>query len=51
MVAEGVELKSQLVFLKTANCDHVQGYYISRPLPPDEATRLFEQPLMEEVVG
>ena len=51
VVAEGVELKSQLVFLKTANCDHVQGYYISRPLPPDEATRLFEQPLMEEVVG
>ncbi len=47
VVAEGVELKSQMVFLKTANCDEVQGYFLSRPVPADEAARLLDEPLME----
>ncbi len=47
VVAEGVELKSQMVFLKTANCDEVQGYYLSRPVPASEAERLLGEPLME----
>ena len=32
-VAEGVETKSQLEWLIMENCDYVQGYYLSRPLP------------------
>ncbi|GEM02191.1 PAS domain S-box-containing protein/diguanylate cyclase (GGDEF) domain-containing protein [Halolactibacillus halophilus] len=32
IVAEGVETKDQLDFLKTTTCDYVQGYYFSRPL-------------------
>lgn len=36
VVAEGVENKDQLEFLRTSACDQVQGYYISRPLPGDE---------------
>jgi diguanylate cyclase (GGDEF)-like protein/PAS domain S-box-containing protein len=32
VVAEGVETKDQLDFLKTTTCDYVQGYYFSRPL-------------------
>lgn len=35
-VAEGVEKKPQLDFLRANQCDQVQGYYFSRPLPADE---------------
>lgn len=44
VIAEGVELLDQLVQLKTAGCDEVQGYYLSRPVPADEALRLMNQP-------
>jgi len=36
VVAEGVETESQLNFLKDANCDYIQGYYYSKPLPEAE---------------
>lgn len=35
-IAEGVETKEQLDFLKESGCDQYQGYYYSRPLPPDK---------------
>ena len=43
VVAEGVELMDQLVYLKTAACDEVQGYFLSRPVPADEAARIVQQ--------
>ena len=33
VVAEGIESHDQLVNLKIAGCDQVQGYYFSRPVP------------------
>ncbi len=33
VVAEGVESRDQLHYLQSRNCDIVQGYLISRPLP------------------
>ena len=36
VIAEGVETESQMTLLRNAGCDYVQGYYFSRPLPPDE---------------
>ena len=36
VIAEGVETESQLTLLRNAGCDFVQGYYFSRPLPPEE---------------
>eukprot|EP00003_Mantamonas_plastica_P029041 TRINITY_DN6819_c0_g1_i1.p1 TRINITY_DN6819_c0_g1~~TRINITY_DN6819_c0_g1_i1.p1 ORF type:complete len:697 (+),score=83.67 TRINITY_DN6819_c0_g1_i1:6772-8862(+) len=36
VVAEGVETEEQLQFLKDHRCNLVQGYLISRPLPPED---------------
>lgn len=33
VVAEGIETKEQLDFLKEIHCGSVQGYYFSRPIP------------------
>ena len=43
VIAEGVENEAQLRFLKSKNCDEVQGYFLSRPLPVDEATKMFQR--------
>lgn len=37
VVAEGVETKKQLDYLSYYNCDIVQGYFISKPVPKDKA--------------
>ncbi|NLL35331.1 MAG: EAL domain-containing protein [Clostridiales bacterium] len=37
VVAEGVEHKMQLDYLRIHNCDKVQGYLFSKPLSEDEA--------------
>ena len=40
VVAEGVETDAQLAYLRTHHCDQAQGYFFSRPLPPDECIKL-----------
>ena len=37
VTAEGVETEEQLGFLHEQGCDTIQGYYISRPVPVEEA--------------
>lgn len=37
-VAEGVETKEQLGFLRTCNCNLIQGFYFAKPMP-EEAFR------------
>ena len=39
VVAEGVEHAAQVEFLKSLNCDAIQGYYFSKPLAADEFAR------------
>jgi two-component system CheB/CheR fusion protein len=34
VVAEGVELKEEIEILTELECDFIQGYYYSKPLPP-----------------
>lgn len=36
VIAEGVESREQLQYLRSRKCDKIQGYYISRPLPEKE---------------
>ena len=38
IVAEGIETKKQIEYLKELGCDVVQGYFFSRPLPEKEFT-------------
>jgi diguanylate cyclase (GGDEF)-like protein/PAS domain S-box-containing protein len=36
VIAEGVEDEAQMSFLRTHQCDEIQGYYFSKPLAVDE---------------
>jgi len=42
VIAEGVETEWQLEFLKRNDCDAMQGYYFSPPVPAREMTQLLE---------
>jgi len=48
VVAEGVETAGQLKLLRDAGCDLVQGFYFSRPLPPEEFEALIEREMSIE---
>jgi diguanylate cyclase (GGDEF)-like protein/PAS domain S-box-containing protein len=43
VVAEGVENIAQLRELELYDCDEIQGYYVSRPLPATDCTALLAQ--------
>lgn len=43
VVAEGVETPEQLALLKSLGCDEYQGYYYSKPLPPEFLLRQMSQ--------
>jgi EAL domain-containing protein (putative c-di-GMP-specific phosphodiesterase class I) len=41
--AEGVETEAQMRYLASEQCDEMQGYFLSRPVPADEL-----EPLLRE---
>lgn len=41
-LAEGIETAGQLALLKSYQCDYGQGYFFSKPVPPEEFRRLLE---------
>jgi diguanylate cyclase (GGDEF)-like protein/PAS domain S-box-containing protein len=43
VVAEGVDAEDQVHILDRLGCDQMQGYLISKPLPPAEIERLLEK--------
>ena len=40
VIAEGTETAEQVALLKAWKCQYAQGYFFSKPLPPDEAEKL-----------
>jgi diguanylate cyclase (GGDEF)-like protein len=44
VVAEGVETDGQLAFLRDNECDEMQGYHFSRPVPVAEIENLLRRP-------
>ena len=42
LVAEGAETEEQVAFLIENDCDYIQGYYYSKPLPEDEFIEFME---------
>lgn len=40
VIAEGVEKKSQVDFLRGIGCEYVQGFYFAKPMPSEEYERL-----------
>jgi EAL domain-containing protein (putative c-di-GMP-specific phosphodiesterase class I) len=43
VVAEGVETVEQLDFLRSLDCDEIQGYLLSRPVPAEELEELLRR--------
>ena len=44
VVAEGVETRGQIDFLRGIGCDELQGFYFSKPLPTGEFSTLLRNP-------
>jgi diguanylate cyclase (GGDEF)-like protein/PAS domain S-box-containing protein len=50
VVAEGVETHEELAFLQAHECEEAQGYYFSRPVPPEQFAMLLKVGIPETVV-
>lgn len=48
VVAEGVEQQDQVQLLRTLDCDEIQGFYYSKPLPFDEAVGFMQASLQNK---
>jgi diguanylate cyclase (GGDEF)-like protein/PAS domain S-box-containing protein len=50
VVAEGVETREELAFLQAHDCDEAQGFYFSRPVPPDQFAKFLEAGIPQPVL-
>jgi EAL domain-containing protein (putative c-di-GMP-specific phosphodiesterase class I) len=54
-IAEGVETEGQLTMYKQKDCDEIQGYYFSKPIPAEEFGELLKYfplfPASQDIAG
>jgi EAL domain-containing protein (putative c-di-GMP-specific phosphodiesterase class I) len=50
VIAEGVETEQQLEYLRKHDCDQIQGYLISKPVPAAEIETRFLTKIEAEAV-
>ncbi len=51
VLAEGVETTKQFNFLKSNNCDCIQGYILSKPMPEEETEKVLKAEMEGEGIG
>ena len=51
VVAEGVELPEQLQLLETYQCDQIQGFLISKPVPAEQIMELLAKDSGKDLFG
>jgi diguanylate cyclase (GGDEF)-like protein/PAS domain S-box-containing protein len=51
VIAEGVETDDQIAFLRENNCDEIQGYHFSRPIPAQDIEELLKVIAIVEPAG
>jgi predicted signal transduction protein with EAL and GGDEF domain/FixJ family two-component response regulator len=51
VVAEGIELQEQLEALRAMNCDQVQGFLFSKPLPVEELVKFLQAPASRQILN
>ena len=51
VIAEGVENEEQYRLLKKIGCDIIQGFYFSKPVPPEEFEKFIIEKLKDEEEG
>ncbi|STX29764.1 inner membrane protein [Legionella beliardensis] len=49
IIAEGVETLEQLDFLKTIDCNEIQGFLFSKPLPAEEVSKIVNTKLSKRL--
>jgi diguanylate cyclase (GGDEF)-like protein len=50
VVAEGLETQAQLTLPQDQKCDEAQGYYFSRPVPPEQFAKLLKNGVREAIL-
>jgi EAL domain-containing protein (putative c-di-GMP-specific phosphodiesterase class I) len=43
VIAEGVETRAQLDFLRSLDCQEIQGYLFSPPVPPEKFAAMLRE--------
>jgi EAL domain-containing protein (putative c-di-GMP-specific phosphodiesterase class I) len=51
VVAEGVETQAQLDYLRSLNCEEMQGYLFSKPMPSANATEFLQRYRLKGLLG